>query len=1029
MLSIQHSKNTDAAVQYFKESLAVEDYYSEKKEVTGKFYGKAAHELGLTGDVNSKGFRDFLSSFNISDTDKNKIIHAHQAEISSQDFEALYDSLNLSEKEQHRINARRNGEVNSKDFENLLYNIDPNTGQRLTARNSPNRRPMYDATFSAPKSLSLIYGITGDEDLIKAHSNAVAKVMTEIEENMQTQVGTGKGKHYETTGNAIYSTFLHTTTRPLKKEVDGKKVYIPEPQIHSHNPIINATLYKGKFKAIEMGIIKREAPYYEALYHSYLAQETQKAGYEIEREGKRWEIAGITKEMRDKVSSRTIEIEALAEEKGIKSAESKAQLGRLTRNSKNKSVADNELPSIWKNRYMPQDLATIENAKQQHSIDDKDKGNQDPSMSPTRFVDLAMNHFFERNAVIQEKKVLAHAIDHSSAICTPDQIKKELASRQNILSSISKNDVKYITTKELVNEEERLISRAANGKANYPSLNSDYKYLNHVLNKGQKAAIKHVLTSKDQISIISGDAGVGKTTLLQEVQNGIRQNGKELFAFAPSSDAARTVLRNKGFESAETIAMLLKSEKIQEQLKDQVMVIDEGGLVGVPTMNKILDIADRQNTRVIISGDYKQHSAVERGDAQYLLETQAKLKVARVDEVVRQRKVQEYKDIITNIAKTIGYKDNPAKHKEEMTKVFERLDKNGNIVEVSDREKRHDLLAEDYLKSTIQNSDDAIVVSPTHAEGKDIAKAIRHTLKDAGRIGKKDKEFTRLENKRYTDSQKQMSEYYAKGDVVEFHQNAKGFEAGLKYLISKKDKDETVFVRQKGFEQDKQLPLDQYARFTVFHEEKINLAINDRLKMTKNSKSVEGVNLYNGQVYDIKGFDLNGNIKLSNGQLLDKNTQHFNQGYVTTSHSSQGKDAKTVLVGQSTESLGAASDKQFYVSTSRGTEELRIYTDDKVELLDAITKNNDTMAAREIAVESGYKSSEKLQQRHYMDRVKDFYETRVIPNYQHHIEPINDTLKSTNHEQSISKGELGQNQPDTGHESEHGGEPQQGQEP
>ena len=92
MLSITASKNADAAAIYFRDNLSHGEYYGEKSDVTGKWHGKASLRLGLSGDVDKR------------------------------------------------------------DFEALLYNVDPSTGDRLTARNSPNRRPMYDFTWNAPKS-------------------------------------------------------------------------------------------------------------------------------------------------------------------------------------------------------------------------------------------------------------------------------------------------------------------------------------------------------------------------------------------------------------------------------------------------------------------------------------------------------------------------------------------------------------------------------------------------------------------------------------------------------------------------------------------------------------------------------------------------------------------------------------------------------------------------------------------------------------------------------------------------------------
>ena len=592
---------------------------------------------------------------------------------------------------------------------------------------------MYDFTYNAPKSVSLIYGITKDKDILTAHQDAVAMAMAEVQNNIQTQMGTGKGKHYINTKNGIWAEFVHDTSRPLKQETDNGKIYVPDAHLHSHCAMINATYCEeqGRYRAIELGNVKGQAPYFEALYHAHLAEALKEKGFGIDRAGKRWEVAGISRELIEKFSGRTLQIEEVAKERGIKSAQAKARLGRLTRNDKNSSVPDSELQNIWKDRLTLTELHAIENAKGKDIVkgEDSSKGQSEPSMDAKKAVDLSLQHFLQRNSSIQEKRVLAYAIDLASGIIPPNLVKNELGSRENIIRAEYRT-VPFITTRDMLAFEEQLIEKAVEGKATKPALNADYKIENKILNKGQKAAVDHVLSSEDQVIMVSGDAGVGKTTLMKEVKQGIEEADKKIFAFAPSSDASRGTLRDKGFEGAETIAKLLQSAKLQDQLKDNVMLIDEAGLVGIPTMNNLFDIAKNQNSRVILSGDYKQHSAVEAGDALKLLETKSGLPVARVDEIVRQQKAKKHKEIITKLAKGIGIKRNPDKRQNEVVKAYDQLDKAGNIVEVNEKDKRQALIAEEYLKARQEKDTDVLVVAPTHLEGREITTAIRTKLKE-----------------------------------------------------------------------------------------------------------------------------------------------------------------------------------------------------------------------------------------------------------------------------------------------------------
>jgi len=944
MLSIMPSTSAEAALRYFRDNLAQADYYCENK-IIGIWHGKVANNLGLKG------------------------------------------------------------EINPRDFEALLFNVDPNTGDRLTARNSPKRRAMYDFTYNAPKSVSLIYGITKDADILNAHSEAVAKAMTEVQSNIQTQMGTGKNKHYSTTGNGIWAEFVHDTSRPLKQQSENSKMYLPDMHLHSHCALINATYSEeqNRFRAVELGNVKGQAPYFEALYHAHLAENLKAKGFEIERAGKRWEVGGISRELIEKFSGRTMQIEEIAKERGIKSAKAKARLGRLTRNDKNTSVPDSELQTLWKERLTLTELHAIVNAKgKPRDKSDDSKGSRVQQITAEKAIDLSLQHFLERNSSISEKRVLAYAIDLASGIIPPSRVQKELNSRDNIIRAEYRT-VEYITTKEMLYSEEKLIEKATAGKATKPALNPEYQIQNEILNKGQVAAVNHVLNSKDQIMMVSGDAGVGKTTLMQEVKRGIEESDKRLFAFAPSSDASRGVLQSKGFEGAETIAKLLKSPTLQDQIKDNVMLIDEAGLVGVPTMNNLFDIAINQNARVILSGDYKQHSSVEAGDALKLLETHSNLPVARVNEIVRQQKTKKHKEVITKLAKGIGIKQNPDKRQSEVVQAYDQLDKNGNIVEVNERDKRQELIAKEYLKATNEKDNSVLIVAPTHFEGKEITTAIRNVFKENGKIASDDRELLRLQSKQYTSGEKGLPQSYQKDDVIEFHQNVTGFKAGQKYHVQEIGENGQVMVKSISDTISSPLPSDKSDFYSVYVPQKINVAEGDKIRITKNTKSIAGKELFNGQVYDLNGFDDTGNLKLSNGQILDKNAMHFNHGFVTTSHQSQGKDANTVLIAQSSDSFGASNDKQFYVSVSRASENCKVFTDDKTALRQAISRSGDRVSAGEISQLSTQQKNQEIHKVRHEGRVREFYQTKIKPS----LENLKSHYEQRQAEKEMGRGDFG----------------------
>lgn len=74
------------------------------------------------------------------------------------------------------------GTVDKFSFERLCDNRNPMTGEPLTVRTRCERTVGYDFTFSVPKSVSLLYAISGDQDILEAFRAAVVperKLVTE----------------------------------------------------------------------------------------------------------------------------------------------------------------------------------------------------------------------------------------------------------------------------------------------------------------------------------------------------------------------------------------------------------------------------------------------------------------------------------------------------------------------------------------------------------------------------------------------------------------------------------------------------------------------------------------------------------------------------------------------------------------------------------------------------------------------------------------------------------------------------------
>jgi ATP-dependent exoDNAse (exonuclease V) alpha subunit len=83
---------------------------------------------------------------------------------------------------------------------------------------------------------------------------------------------------------------------------------------------------------------------------------------------------------------------------------------------------------------------------------------------------------------------------------------------------------------------------------------------------------------------------------------------------------------------------------------------------------------------------------------------------------------------------------------------------------------------------------------------------------------------------------------------------------------------------------------------------------------------------------------------------------------VVTSHASQGKTFDRVIVGQSSESFPASSREQFYVSVSRGRNQVLVFTDSKEELLHAVGEGDERTAATDLVRSKSQKQRQLIRQ-------------------------------------------------------------------
>jgi conjugative relaxase-like TrwC/TraI family protein len=864
MLRITPSTSARGAKEYFTQSLTRSDYYIDGQEVVGRWGGKAGEMLGLTGEVDAK--RYFA----------------------------------------------------------LVDNLDPNTGEQLTPRNKDNRRVGFDFTFSAPKSVSVLYELSGDERIRGAFSQSARETMREIESEMKTRVRLSGSDNDRETGNMAWAEFTHFTARP----VDG----VPDPHLHAHFYAFNLTYddAEKRWKAGQFGDLKRDAGYFEAAFDARLAHKLNALGYATEKHNYSFEIAGIPESLVDKFSRRRNEIERKAAEKGITDAEGKHAIGYYGREHKNKDVGKTELRGEWNARLTDEERSALADAT--HGLAKGDSG-----YTAEEAKKYALAHSFQNASAVSEKRLKAEALRYGVGSVLPEAV-ADISQHKEVIAE--KRDGQLMTTtKTVLRDEIAMLQFAKDGQRKFrPYINAVDGETLAGLSAEQKKAALHVLKSRDTVTGVVGKAGTGKTRMMRSTIDALESgSGQKVFVFAPSSQASRGVLKKEGFANAETLEMLLKSEKLQERTKGQVLWVDEAGLVSSKDMRRLMDVARKNDNRVILSGDYTQHSSVAAGDAFRLLEQEAGVRLARLTEIRRQTE-PGYKKAVEAIAQGSG---------RAAQKGFDALDKMGSVIEATGEE-RHKLLVADYLKAQ-EEGKSALIIAPTHAEGEKLTGELRQALKDRGIVGA-ERPFIARRSTGWTNAQKGDARNYEPGMVVEFHQNAKGFTRGDKAVIAKGG-DGLFLQKQDGTRSA--LPLDKADRFEVYRTREESIGRGDIIRNTKNGLlrvegQAKGTRVNNGELFPVEGFTKEGDIRLPGGKIMPKDWGHFTLGYVDTSYASQGKTVDRVFIAAGRQSLPAVGQQQWYVSASRGREMAKLYVQDKREVRDAIAKTGQRLSAVEL---------------------------------------------------------------------------------
>jgi conjugative relaxase-like TrwC/TraI family protein len=805
------------------------------------------------------------------------------------------------------------GSVDKASFDALCDNLHPQTGESLTQRTNEFRRVGYDFVFSGPKSFSIVEALAGEADrqlLLNAFDAAVRETMEEMQGDMQVRVRKGGAQHDRPTRNMAWAEFDHSTARPVEGSV-------PDMHRHRHCFVFNATFdpVEREIKAGEFSYLKRDGEYYVAAFYSRLAGRLEGLGYRIDRQGgKKWEIAGVPQAVIERFSKRTVEVEAEAERLGLEAGKEKAGLGAKTRSKKDKELTPAELRRAWLDQLTDDERDALARVY--------GKGiTPDQPVTAEQAVAFAIAHLSEQQSVFPERELKRVALLHGLGDVTPGQIAAELPNHGVIAQDL--NGRRMATTAALQEEERFIVGFAARGRgAACPVGVADGLTRTladgRVLNDGQWAIAQGLLESSNRVEIFEGPAGAGKSFSLKKYDEGMRLAGSPVSYLATTSKAVK-VLEEDGF-TCHTVAHFLKDEKMQAAASGGRLVIDETSMLGHKDTVTLLGIAERQNLKLVFVGDDMQHGSVARGALLRVLKDYAGIKPHRLEKIMRQAD-PEYRMAAQLFSEG------------KMLEGFAVIDKKEWVKEISDDAERYRAMAADYVE-TVSAGATCLVVSPTHAEAAAITAEIRRQLRQAGKLGGDEREFSRLVAVNASEAERGQVSTFRPGDVLQFHQNAKGgFVRGQRLTVAN----------------PAAVPVHLADKFSLYRPQTVTLAAGDIIRFTGNVKAFRSDHTYkNGDTATIAEFTPGNRLRLDDGRIIAADAGHFRSAFVETSFGAQGQTVKRVILGMAEASLPATNAEQLYVSSTRAKESMALYTDDKAAVRAAIQRSSQKLAALDV---------------------------------------------------------------------------------
>ena len=636
------------------------------------------------------------------------------------------------------------------------------TGAPLCRNAGAEHRQGWDITIDDPKEFSLIHAF-GDAavklDYYEARQAAWRVVVSEIESLVRPKYAGHEGPI-----KIAMEIFEHDDSRS------------GDPHKHGHGFLFNVgVLPNGKTCAIDVSRVMAAKGYLGQVYQSELARQFASRGRAVAFEDRestdtktktRYAVATIpdiaTPEQLAGFSERAAAIAKSLDAGGIaKTVKAKNTAALKTRDEK--KLTHEEMREIWdaKAKDLGLDIEQLHQALDGPA--DIKLAQDDRHARIIAEINGLAKKAVDGNGLLDEQEIAFAAARALRG--QPLQIIKEAAALiEKTLVPIEENRLgRVFTTKECLELEARMKQQFAHMAVCSPAQSIEQAAVDaasleweaksgHKLTAEQRLAASHIVCGPNLLANIEGEAGTGKSTLMEVAAAAWKVNGMRVIGAAPTGKAAEALAMSLG--EAETCARLLIDLQNGRQSFDAntVLVIDECGMLASPTYAKLVNHAMAAGAKLVCVGDRSQLAAIGmRGGFQ------AAIEAAGMASITENRRQMD--------AVAVGGPIGKLFRQGKSAEALDLIDKEGRLTVADSESEIIASLASKWIADASAPLEKMVLAELVETVG-ELNAAIRDARKEAGQIGEGCEVV--LETK---DGAK-FSQELAAGDKILFLQNA-----------------------------------------------------------------------------------------------------------------------------------------------------------------------------------------------------------------------------------------------------------------